>query len=75
MAKMGAMSISSRTGLVGIGAALAAALLAGCDDPKKLDDPRKPPVPKVASQPMVPQLSSNAAAGQNQAGSESVLRQ
>jgi hypothetical protein len=72
MAKMGAMSISSS---VLISTALAAGLLAGCDEPKKLDDPRKPPVPKVASQPMVPQLSSHAAAGQNQAGSESALRQ
>jgi hypothetical protein len=49
-----------------IGAALAAGLLAGCDErTKQANDPAKPTVvPKVASQPMVPQLSSSAVAGE-----------
>lgn len=57
------MSFSSGTGLAWISVALAAGLLAGCDErSKKASDPAKPPVPKVASQPLVPQLSSSAVA-------------
>ena len=43
-----------------IGVALAAALLAGCDErTKQAGDPPRPAIPQVASQPMVPQVSSN----------------
>lgn len=49
------MSISPGTGLAWIGAALAAGLLAGCDErTRQANDPAKPPVvPKVAS-PSIP---------------------
>ncbi len=65
MAIISGMSISSSTGLVWIGAALAAALLAGCDErTKQAGDPPRPAIPQVANQPMVPQVSSAAVAGE-----------
>ena len=52
------MSVCPGAGLIWIGAALAAGLLAGCDErTKKASDPSRPPVPKVAHYPLKSMIS------------------